>query len=172
MSKPSPIFVFMPYSYDYFKQEFYYHMKSTFPLGMNILDVGAGSGQYGRNLNDKFKINALEIFEPYVEQFGLKYIYDNVIIGDIRQFNTSGYDYIIMGDIIEHLTYEEATEVLNGIKCKYMFAIPYTMKQGEVNGNIHETHHQDDLTHELVLTRYQGIRCLFRNLDYGYYVNY
>ena len=162
----------MPYSYDYFKEEFYHHMKSTFPVGMYILDVGAGSGQYGKNLNSKFEIDALEIFRPYVEEFDLKTIYDNVIIGDIRDFDTKGYDYVIMGDILEHLTYDEATEVLNAIKCKYMFAVPYKMKQGEVNGNIHEMHHQDDLTHELVLERYKGVRCLFRNLDYGYYVNY
>lgn len=162
----------MPYSYDYFKQDYYNHMKSTFDVGMTILDVGAGSGQYGRNLNDKFKINALEIYEPYVEQFNLKSIYDNVIIGDIRNFNTKGYDYVIMGDIIEHLTFEEATEVLNGIKCKYMFAVPYKMKQGEVNGNIYEAHKQDDLTNEIVLSRYPRVRCLFHNSQYGYYINY
>jgi 2-polyprenyl-3-methyl-5-hydroxy-6-metoxy-1,4-benzoquinol methylase len=147
-------------------------MKSTFDVGMTILDVGAGSGQYGRNLNDKFKINALEIYEPYVEQFNLKSIYDNVIIGDIRNFSTKGYDYVIMGDIIEHLTHEEATEVLNSIKCKYMFAVPYKMKQGEVNGNIYETHKQDDLTNEIVLSRYPRVICLFHNSQYGYYINY
>lgn len=147
-------------------------MKSTFDVGMNILDVGAGSGQYGRNLNDKFKINALEIYEPYVEQFNLNSIYDNVIIGDIRNFNTKGYDYVIMGDIIEHLTFVEAKEVLNGIKCKYMFAVPYKMKQGEVNGNIYEEHKQDDLTNEIVLIRYPRVRCLFHNSQYGYYINY
>jgi len=166
----------MPYSYDYFKIDVCKHIIKTQPQSSKILDVGAGSGKYGGMLRMWFNnIDALEIFEPYIEQFNLKEIYNNVYNDNIIHFDIAEYDYIIMGDILEHLTIEDAKELIkkithNGNKC--LVAIPYTMEQGVVNGNIYETHLQPDLTHEVFLFRYPMMKELYRNHEYGYYINY
>ncbi len=166
----------MPYSYDYFKIEVGKHLIKSFPPSTRILDVGAGSGKYGAMLRFWFNdIDALEIFEPYIEQFKLNEIYNNVHIGNIIDFDISIYDYIIMGDIVEHLSVEDAHDLLTKIHLankKCLVAIPYTMEQGEVNGNIYETHLQSDLTHNVFLFRYPMMKELYRNHEYGYYINY
>ena len=166
----------MPYSYDYFKIDVCKHIIKTQPQSSKILDVGAGSGKYGAMLRMWFNnIDALEIFEPYIEQFNLKEIYNNVYNDNIIHFDIAEYDYIIMGDILEHLSIKDAKELIkkithSGKKC--LVAIPYTMEQGEVNGNIYETHLQPDLTHEVFLFRYPMMKELYRNNEYGYYINY
>ena len=166
----------MPYSYDYFKVEVVKHIINKFPHTTKILDVGAGSGKYGSMLRYNFNhIDALEIFEPYIEQFNLKSIYNNVFNDDIITFDIKEYDYIILGDILEHLSVENAHNLLTEIHLsnkKCLVAIPYTMEQGEVNGNVHETHLQPDLTHEIFLFRYPMMVELYRNNEYGYYTNY
>lgn len=166
----------MPYSYDYFKIEVGKHIIKTQSQSSKILDVGAGSGKYGAMLRMWFNnIDALEIFEPYIEQFQLKEIYNNVYIGNIIDFNIDMYDYIIMGDILEHLSVEDAHDLLSKIHLdgkKCLVAIPYKMEQGEVNGNIYETHLQPDLTHDVFLFRYPMMKELYRNHEYGYYINY
>jgi len=166
----------MPYSYDYFKLEVGRHLVKNLSPDTKILDAGAGSGKYGSMLRHWFNyIDALEIFEPYIEQFKLKEIYNTVHIGNIIDFDISMYDYIIMGDILEHLSVENAHDLLSKIHLlgkKCLVAIPYTMEQGEVNGNIYETHLQPDLTHEVFLFRYPMMKLLYRNFEYGYYINY
>lgn len=166
----------MPYSYDYFKLEVGRHLVKNLPPDTKILDAGAGSGKYGSMLRHWFNyIDALEIFEPYIEQFKLNEIYNNVYNDNIVSFDISIYDYIIMGDILEHLSVEDAHNLLTKIHLsnkKCLVAIPYTMEQGEVNGNIYETHLQPDLTHEVFLFRYPMMKLLYRNFEYGYYINY
>ena len=77
-----------------------------------------------------------------------------------------------MGDVLEHLTVEESKSVLNKMKDKkVMVAVPYLFEQGEEMGNIYETHHQPELTHELMIERY-GLTPLYTNERYGYYINY
>ena len=70
---------------------------------------------------------------------------------------------------------EKAKLLLNKISelnKRCLVAIPYLYPQGEHDGNIYETHHQPDLTHELFLNRYSNMNCLFKNELYGYYINY
>jgi 2-polyprenyl-3-methyl-5-hydroxy-6-metoxy-1,4-benzoquinol methylase len=165
----------MPYSYAKYKTEYKDHMIESFE-GLKILDAGAGSGMYSDLLLDKFPImDALEIFPNYIEMFKLKEKYNNVFIGDILSFDLSSYDYIILGDIIEHLKYEQAYLFLNNItelgkKC--MVAVPYMFEQGEEFGNVYETHHQPDLTKERMFERYPMLNFLFGDENYGYYINY
>lgn len=166
----------MPYSYEYFKKEFFEHLTNRFDQDLLILDAGAGCGTYGKLLSPSFDtIDACEIFEPYIDEFNLKGIYRNVFNENILNFNYKDYDYIIFGDIIEHLSVEDAQKILTDISREHihcMVAIPYTMEQGEVGGNVYETHLQPDLTHEIFLDRYINMRLLFKNEYYGLYVNY
>ena len=76
---------------------------------------------------------------------------------------------------LEHLSVEDAEELLTtidvlGIEC--MVAVPYMMAQdGAEYGNDYETHHQADLTPEVMLERYPGLKPLYTNQWYGYYIN-
>ncbi len=146
------------------------------PNYAKVLDVGAGSGKYGIMLGHYFgKIHALEVYEPYIDKFDLDSIYSTIFCADILDFDISEYDYIIMGDIIEHIELNDAQELLSyinnsGKKC--LVAIPYQMEQGEVDGNIYETHLQSDLTKNNFIERYPYMKLLFNNDLYGYYVNY
>ena len=166
----------MPYSYDYFKTEFYTHLKSYFNEDLRILDVGAGCGTYGKLLRNDFDyIDAVEIFEPYIQQFKLNEIYNYVFNANIMDINMMPYEYVIMGDVIEHMSIKDSTLLLNyinnsGKKC--MVAVPYLMKQDAVGGNIYEIHKQNDLTHKVFIDRFPMMHNLFKNEHYGVYVNY
>lgn len=166
----------MPYSYGLFKGEYAVHMRDNFPNDIRILDVGAGSGGYSELLRSTFpKMDGLEIFPPYVEMFNLHTKYENLIIGSILEFDFTDYDYIIMGDILEHLLVEEAKSVISKVQANkqcLMVAVPYLYEQGAEFNNVHETHKQPDLTHNLFLERYPMMTRLYGNHEYGYYINY
>ena len=166
----------MPYSYSFFKEEVKNHLISVLDKDIKILDVGAGSGSYGLLLKNYFtNIDALEIFSDYIHQFELHEIYKNVYESNILDFDISKYEYLIFGDIIEHLEINQAQillEYITNSDKKCIVAIPYLMEQGEVNGNIYEEHKQSDLTHNIFIERYPYMRLLYGNDKYGYYINY
>lgn len=165
----------MPYSYGKFKQEVKEKIIANIPAESKILDVGAGSGCYGEMLYGKFsKIDALEIFPKYIEMFDLNKKYDKVIEGNILHFDFYGYDFLIMGDILEHLSTKDAQLILSKIdddNKAVLVAVPYLFEQGEEYGNIHETHLQPDLTPEVMGERYPQLTLLYGDSNYGYYVN-
>lgn len=166
----------MPYSYSLYKKEYQAHMVMSFAQELKILDVGAGSGSYADLLKFYFfHMDAIEIFFPYTQMFRLADKYKNVFTENILEFDYSGYDYLIMGDIIEHLSVEDAQRLVNdihkrGIKC--MIAVPFLYEQGVEFDNVHEVHKQPDLTHEIFLERYPMMKLFEKDEKYGYYVNY
>jgi len=166
----------MPYSYGKFKNEIRDRIIDKFNPQTEILDVGAGSGVYSDLLWSTFrKIDALEIFPNYIQMFELEKRYRSVIQADINHFNFDGYELLIMGDILEHLTVEDAQKILSKIKSNnqgVMIAVPYLYEQGEEFGNIHETHLQPDLAPEVMLERYPELTLLYGDENYGYYGNH
>lgn len=166
----------MPNSYTYFKNDIREWFKNNISTNDRILDVGPGQGTYSILLRDLgYQMDAVEVWHPYVEQFNLRAKYDNVYTVDIRDFELQGYDFIILGDVLEHLSVEDAEELLTtidvlGIGC--MVAVPYMMPQdGAEYGNDYETHHQADLTPDVMLERYPSLKPLYTNQWYGYYIN-
>lgn len=162
----------MPYSFTYFKEEVRDWFLNNVPTSKRILDVGPGVGTYSDLLRSSgYRIDAVEIYEPYINKYGLREKYDNVYTGDITTFDISDYDFIILGDVLEHIPTDAAIELIRKIteKKECLVAIPYEMEQGEHEGNIHETHHQPDLTHEVMGERYPELTCIYRNEYYGYY---
>lgn len=162
----------MATSYNYFKKEIKEYVEKNFDTDITILDVGAGSGTY-KKLLDKYDMDAVEVFEPNIEKYNLKSMYDNVFNTDIKDFMYAYYDLIIFGDIIEHLDVNEAKTVLKYAydRCKEMIvAVPYKYKQGIVEDNKYEIHKQDDLTHEIFMERYPLLKLLYKNEHYGYYI--
>jgi hypothetical protein len=158
------------------KNEIKLHFLEKIPKTTEILDVGAGCGTYSDLLRADFPlINAVEIFAPYIQTFNLIQKYNNVYVVDILRFNISPYDYIILGDIIEHLEVSDAKALLNkindsGKRC--LVGVPYNYEQGVHFDNKHEIHLQPDLTHDLFVERYPFMKLLFGNNEYGYFINY
>ena len=115
-----------------------------------ILDVGAGYGTYARLLRPYVPARyvAIEIFENYISEYKLKELYDEVWLEDVRKYVSLESDLIIFGDVLEHMSKEEAVEVWNTARrgCKYgIISLPIVhYPQGEHFGNVHETHVVDD----------------------------
>ena len=97
------------------------------------------------------------------------------MLDNIMTFDFSGYDYMIMGDVLEHLSVNDATNLLKVIdekKIKCLVAVPFLYEQGSYEGNHYETHLQPDLTPKIVQQRYKNLFLLLGNEYYGYYTNY
>jgi len=163
----------MPTSYSFFKEEVQKWFFTNISLNKKVLDVGPGMGTYSDLIREAgYKIDAVEIYKPYIEKYSLNEKYDNVFISDILDFDISEYDVIILGDVLEHIPLKEAQELIIKIKLENkqcLVAVPYMMPQGEHEGNIYETHHQDDLSPENMKEKYPELNLLYSNVYYGYY---
>ena len=87
-------------------------------------------------------------------------------------FDFKDYDFIILGDVLEHLHKEDAIDLYKRMvkqRKEFLVAVPWMMEQGEHEGNIYETHHQPDLTPEVLKKRYPKLKRAFENEYYGYY---
>lgn len=139
----------MPGSWGYFKHQIHEYLTKNFSPDDTVLDVGCGQGDYYEMLKDHFKkIDAVEIWEPYIEKFKLKEKYSNLYHTNIMNFDFDYYDIIIMGDILEHLSREDSVNLLNKItnKCKELIVVvPYYLPQETVDGNVYEKHLQPDI---------------------------
>src|ERR1043166_2954457 len=79
-----------------------------------ILDIGPGRGKYGlaaKEYLEPDKVDALEIFEPYITPT-LKSIYDTVHIGNALTFTYPKYDCYLIIDVLEHWNKEDAHKLL------------------------------------------------------------
>jgi len=129
-----------------------------------ILDIGAGSGTYINLIKLKNNICidaewvAIEAWKPYIDKFDLESKYNTVINKDARKLNWNElgkFDVAIAGDVLEHMTKEEAILLVEQIieNCKTLIiSIPIThLPQDEINGNPFEVHVKDNWCHEEVL---------------------
>ena len=166
----------MPYSYEEYKEEIKKHFIDYIPKSTKILDVGAGCGTYSHLLKPHgFTIDCIEIWESYISKFNLHEHYNKVHIGNILDFDISPYDYIIMGDVLEHLSSKDGQILIGKIQelnKKCLVAVPYEYEQGAFGGNPYEIHLQSDLTPMKMKNRYPLLDLLYGNNEYGYYINY
>lgn len=99
----------MPYSSTECKKE----IKEWFDKQTGIetiVDIGPGCGTYPKLLGDKYTWIGIEIYEPYIEEFKLIDLYDEILIGNFFDLidSVSG-DCLILGDVLEHMTKEDAS---------------------------------------------------------------
>lgn len=130
----------------------------------SILDVGAGAGNYVDYINQtRFKgiIDAVEVWQPYIDEFQLKNKYRRVYNQDIREFDRFNHDLVIFGDILEHMTEQEALDVWDRASkyCAFgVIAIPIIeYHQHAINDNPYEEHVVDDWSHERVMSTFPHI---------------
>lgn len=128
-----------------------------------IIDVGAGVGTYVKLLRPHIEARfiGVEIFENYVDKYKLRELYDEIWIEDIRKYSTLEADLIIFGDVLEHMTKEEAVSIWNIARqgCKYgIISLPIIYyPQGEWYRNIHETHIVDNWNNIKVWETFEGL---------------
>jgi len=167
----------MPSSTSFFKKETISYIVKNYPTDCKILDVGAGIGTYSDLLKPRGYLNmdCVEVYQPYIDEYDLKAKYNNVYNQDITKsdIDFNQYDLVIFGDIIEHLSEEDALSVLNKIKneTSVIVAVPFDAVQGEHFGNIHETHLQDKLTFDHFIKTYKNYIPFCVRYDYGIFLN-
>ena len=112
-----------------------------------VVDIGVGEGTYAKLMRDKrARWTAVEAWEPYVDQFGLNNLYDEVVVADARHLNWPAFraDLVITGDVLEHMTRDDATALLRRIRqgaTNLIVSVPVLhLPQGAVNGNPYERH--------------------------------
>lgn len=140
-----------------------------------VLDVGPGNGKYGllfreyldmnygRELKDSWKvvIDCVEVEYKYITPVH-HFAYTNVFIIDWMDFEPKvKYDFIFMGDVLEHFT--DWQEALSKARINSVITMvvspnwPGSTAQGAIYGHEHEDH-KVALTPQMV-----GGRCIFAN---------
>jgi 2-polyprenyl-3-methyl-5-hydroxy-6-metoxy-1,4-benzoquinol methylase len=134
-----------------------------------VLDIGAGTGTYATLIKNEHRICqqsewvAIEAWQPYIEEFKLNDLYTTVVNLDVREidWNLLGqFDITIAGDVLEHMTKNEAIELVEKIlenSKVLIISIPIIyMPQDEVNGNPFEVHVKPDWSHDEVIETWPG----------------
>lgn len=119
------------------------------------IDIGCGCGTYAKLFPD-LKMDGVEIWEPYVERYKLYSLYKNLKIEDARKWQPeSHWDIAFAGDVLEHMTVDEAKYLLEKLKnCADTVVVSIPLghhPQDEYEGNPFERHVKDDWTHEAVI---------------------
>jgi len=123
-----------------------------------VLDVGTGVGTYGKiikRIDSNCYIEGVEVYTPYIEMYQLNMIYAKIHNIEIKKLVADNYyDLIIFGDVLEHMTKEDAIGIINWFKkfAKFIFiSIPiryvprewsrgYAQPPREYKENIWEKH--------------------------------
>lgn len=158
------------------KKKIVEYLKNKYPKGTKALDIGACDGKWWKLLGDHFDMDAIEVFEPNVEKHKLKEKYKTIFIENVTDFVDNHkdihYDVIIMGDVLEHLTVEDAQKVVTSLyNCcdEFVIAVPYKSKQRAIYGNKYEIHLQPDLTDEIFHQRYPGFERFYFGRVFGFF---
>jgi cyclopropane fatty-acyl-phospholipid synthase-like methyltransferase len=113
----------------------------------SVLDVGAGEGKWGKLLKGKVnQIDGVEVWTPYIEKYNLASLYDNLHNINMLDINYDvKYDIMILGDVLEHLKFEDAIKFIEEAKkhiTKIYLIIPISLcvQDGSYFGNPFETH--------------------------------
>lgn len=156
-------------------------IRSHYPPESRILDVGAGQGKYRIVLDDYPNVDGVEIHEATATREQLSEIYRQLVIDDacsalrdlMRNYTQfcyqrdddelpeKPYDVVIFGDVLEHMDVADAqcavTDAL--IVASDIFVIvPYLYPQEPHDDNEYQRHIQDDLTPEVMVSRYPDLR--------------
>ena len=116
-----------------------------------IVDIGPGEGTYsilGRHLRLDANWIGVEVYEPYIDRFSLREKYNEIVVSNVLDYQWPTEPFtVLMGDVIEHLSFWHAYSLLEMLKAKateIMVSLPIVYSpQGPVHGNDHEAHLHD-----------------------------
>lgn len=146
-------------------------VHAHFDPDATVLDVGAGQGKYRLLLSAYPNVDGCEIHEATVHIENLRDYYRNLFVGDVCTFidrlanefeqDTPTYDLVIFGDVLEHMNVERAQTVLRNtlmIATDVIVIVPYLYPQEPHDDNEYQRHLQEDLTPEVMCSRYPELR--------------
>ena len=143
---------------------------------LEVVDVGPGVGTYAKLLRGPAvsRIVGIEVYEPYVQTYRLREYYDDVVVGDVREVPIPACDVVVLGDVVEHMSEDDALAVWEAAAVAARRAVYLSIPivhypQGEIEGNAHEVHVVDDWDHERVLASFAGIGACERGSEVGVY---
>lgn len=115
-------------------------------------------------------MDGIEVYEKYIKDFKLRDRYRTIFNTDVTKYEFDGkiHNLAIMGDVLEHLSIEDAKKTLKKIEVagiSIVVQVPYMYEQGIYDGNEHEIHLQPDLTHSVFLSRYSEFGFSFLTED-------
>jgi cyclopropane fatty-acyl-phospholipid synthase-like methyltransferase len=153
----------MPYSDDANKPWATEKIKEVNPH--TVLDVGAGAGAYldiiRQNIDHQVTAVAVEVWEPYILEFNLTERYDKVLNEDVRGMEDFNYDLVIFGDVLEHMSEEDAINLWDKVSKQAKFAlisIPIIhLPQDAYAGNPYEVHVEEDWNSDRVRRAFHSI---------------
>jgi SAM-dependent methyltransferase len=129
-----------------------------------VVDIGAGSGTYIQLIKEDAGccVDAVwigvEIWPPYIEKFKLESRYSTILNQDIRtvDWSTLSPDVVIAGDVLEHMTKDDAVALVDQILTvakTLIISIPirYMPQDEHAYENPHEAHIKDDWSHDEVM---------------------
>ena len=130
-----------------------------------VLDCGVGSGIYldliKSHLDSDVMVHGIEAWTPYIEEFDLLNRYDDLFNIDVRECDDFKYDLVIFGDILEHMSKDDAINLWGRVseEAKYaLISIPIIhYPQGPAFGNPYEIHVKDDWNTQEVIDSFEGI---------------
>ncbi len=142
-----------------------------------VVDVGPGIGTYSILMRPAHRAHwvGVEVWEPYVNQFSLNDLYDEIVVADARYVDPATYesDLVIAGDIIEHMDKDDGKGLIASIKKRtknFFVSIPIRhYPQGPWQGNPYEEHvsHWDFDEMKRVLGR--GVAKTWKGKTLGYF---
>lgn len=145
-----------------------------------VLDIATGRGTYSNLLREALAgttWTGIEAYPPYVEAFGLEGRYDRLIVQDARTVDYEALgpvDLAILGDVLEHMTEEEAVALMDRVSSVAhvaLISIPIThAPHGPMFGNPYEVHVKDDWSHAQVMDAFPNIVTAFVHNEIGVYI--
>ena len=145
---------------------------------IRFIDFGVGRGTYSNLLRNEFpesKWIGVEAYEPYIERFGLKEKYDEIIIDDMLDIDVGppSFDIAFLGDVLEHCTKSESIAFLGKLGCSIpliVVSLPLGYRpQGMVHGNPYETHKKDNWIHAEALLAFDSCVLSYVEEESGIY---
>ena len=109
----------------FFKEWFNYFCLDDEYKITHVLDIGAGAGLYAdliHEVSGAAIVDAVEIYNPYIDQFNLRSKYRHIYVEDAVEFEPQEkYDLIILGDVLEHIDPKTAYHFFMNLKMKARF---------------------------------------------------
>lgn len=144
-----------------------------------LIDGGAGAGAWHTTVSAALEDishphvwHAVEVWVPNIERYDLAARYHHVHCDDLRQFDftqvrgswDNNLRIAILGDVLEHMTEEEALAVVANARagCDVVIVSLPTIRypQGEIGGNPYERHVKEDWTIEDALSKLSPVRTM------------